>query len=366
MHKPTLMLLLAGASVIGTAHAEDKLSLQTMQYREDGARVDVDYTTLGLEKDFGTDYTLKLDYGYDAISGATPVWQAHRGVAGEFIESRQRLPDEVRHSYAAALTVRDTARHEYSVGAALSDEPDFVSRELSLGMLRWHDELHNRSYNLGLALQRNTAIANAVSNNRRNEDSEVINVQLGVNQVLDAHSTLELAAYGAREDGYLSNHYLKIVRLQADGSKQLAADARPNQRDSGGVTARWQRELAPGLAANLWYRYYRDSWAIQAHTVEAKLYWDATAWLRINPVYRLQRQGAANFYRAYHGNPNQFAADGNGSNDARLGAYRAQTAQLNLEFRPYKAHSVNVGFSHYWQSNGFAAKWLSAGYQWKF
>ncbi|MGQ5521987.1 DUF3570 domain-containing protein [Chitinimonas sp. PSY-7] len=368
MHKPTLMLALAGGLALSanTANAEDKFSTQAMQYREDDQRMDIDYITFGLEKDFGTDYSLKLDYGYDAISGATPVWKPHPNLVGEFVESRQTLPKEVRRAGSGALTVRDAARNEYTVGAAYSDEPDFKSAEISGAVMLWHDELHNRSYNAGIGVQNNTAIATPFTNNARDADSRVYNVQVGITEILNATNTLEATLFGARETGYLSNHYLKTVRLQDDGSKLMANDSRPDKRNSLGFTLRWIRAWLPVFTSNLWYRFYRDSWAIAAHTVESKLYWDATPWLRVNPVYRWQWQDKADFYRAYNGQPNMFATTGYGSNDARLGRFTVQTAQLNLEFRPVKQHSFNIGFSHYWQSNGFAADWLTAGYIWKF
>lgn len=364
MRTPTVMLVLAGSLLGQQSAAEDKFSIQHMHYQENDERMKVGYTTLGLEKDFGTDYTIKLDYGYDAISGATPVWKNHPKQAGEFQEGLQNIPAETRQSASGAFTLRDSLRNEYTVAAAYSYEPDFISRELSAQAMLWEDELHNRSYSIGAAWQDNTSVASEFTNHSSNAHSHILNYQAGVTQVIDASSSLEFSVYGGHERGYLSNHYLKIVRKAMDGN-HLDFDHRPDWRDSGGIALRHLRAWQPSLSSNLWYRFYQDNWSIQAHTVEAKLYWDLSSWLRLNPVLRHHQQTGANFYRGYRDNPSWFAPRGYGSSDARLGAFSAQTAQLNVEFKADKSYSLNIGGSYYQQNNGFSAWWLSTGLVWK-
>lgn len=364
---PTLLIFAATALVATLpAQAEDKVSYQSYKYVEAGSRMKVLAGDLSIEKDFGTDHVLSLDIGHDAISGATPCWQLKPGYANEYVSGKCTVANEVRNSIGASWLTRDARRNEYSFGAALSREPDFDSKEVSAQGLFWHDESHNRSYTVGLALQRNTSIATANTNNATNETSNAVNLQVGVNQVIDKSSTVELAVFAAQDHGYLSNHYLKIVRTSGAGLHYLADDTRPGDRKAGGLSARWIKAWQPDFKTNVWVRGYGDDWGVKGATLEAKAYWDLNEQWRLNPVLRLNKQGAADFYRSFSASPNTFAATGPGSNDERLGAFNATTAQLNGEYHASKQWSFNAGLSHYRQSTGLKAVWLTAGFTLKY
>lgn len=357
----TLVVLAAAALMAAPAQAEDKLRYQTFRYVEAGDRIRVTAADLSIEKDFGTDHALSLDIGHDAISGASPCWKLKTGYTNEYTSALCKLADEVRNSISAGWTLRDTARNEYTFGAAWSKEPDFDSRELSANALLWADESHNRSFAIGGAWQHNTSVATPYTNNAQDRSADTLSVQLGVTQVLDRSSTAELNVFAARDDGYLSNHYLKIVRNSAAGLRYLSDDSRPEQRSGGGVAARWIKAWRADVKTNLWLRGYSDDWGVKGATVEAKAYWDVTSTWRINPVLRLNKQGAADFYRGYDATVNTFAVTGYGSNDARLGAFRATTVQLNAEYHASPVWTFNGGVQHYRQSTGLKASTVTVG-----
>ena len=365
-HQPTVFLLLGSALLSVAAHAENSISYQTYRYTESNDRIKVRASDVSIEKDFGTDYTAHLDLGVDAISGATPTWKPMAGSPNQYQSGHAKVSDESRNSVSASLAMRDVRRNEYTVGLAHSSEPDFVSREASVQGMWWHDESHNRAYILGAGAQFNTAIATAFTNNASDRSSNALNLQWGVNQVLDRTSTIEGSIYVGRDSGYLSNHYLKVVRTDSTGQNTLADDARPESRQSGGVSARWIKSWRDDLKTHLWYRFYQDDWDITGHTVEAKLYWDLNEQWRINPVVRLGSQSRASFYRGYGEAVNTFTPTGFASNDARLGPIRAVTSQLNLEYRADKSWSLNGGLVRYRQDTGLSATWLTAGFVFKY
>lgn len=353
---PLLAALLAPWAV-----AENSVSFQATQYQEADDRIGVKMAEVAIEKDFGTDYTLKLDFGYDAISGATPMWVAKPGHANEWVEGKAHVADEVRNSQSASLVIRDETRNEYTLGIARSVEPDFSSYELSGQAQLWHDELHNRSYTIGLGLMQNTSVATAYTNNAQDEDSKVINFQVGINQVLDASSTLEASLYTGKDSGYLSNHYLKIVRSDLLNQHTLTSELRPDQRSSGGLALRWVKNWNSTFTSNAWYRFYSDDWGISGHTAEIKVYADLNEAWRTHLGLRAYTQTAADFYRGYRDTQNTFAATGLGSNDARLGNFNAQTYQLGVQYRASHDWSFNASASLYKQSNGFEATTLTTG-----
>ena len=363
MRKPTLIVAAIGVNLFsGAVSAENSIAWQGYQYQENDDRIDVRGGAIRVEQDFGTDYALTAGVDYDTVTGATPMWVPIAGYADEYEEGKAELEPETRNGSFANLLVRDSRRNEYTLGATYSSEPDYLAQGISAQALFWHDESHNRSYTVGLSRMFNTARASAATNHAQDEDSTSDYLQAGVTQVINARTTLEASLFYGNEDGYLTNQYLKIVRIDDIGNQYLAPDDRPEARESAGVALRGAHAFQPGLVTQLWYRFYEDDWGIDGHTLEAKLYWDVTPYLRLNPVYRVGNQTAADFYRDYSDTPNYFAATGYGSNDARLGDFDTQTVQLNVEYLASKQWSLNAGISDYTQNNGFEARWISAGF----
>ena len=362
MRLPALILLAAGGVLAAPAQAENMVSYQAFRYLENDQRIKVLSGDLAIEHDFGTDYTAHADIGFDGISGATPCWVAVEGQANQYASGKCKVSSETRNAGAASLAWRDEARDEFTFGAAVSHEPDFISNELSAQAKLWQDDSHNRSWSVGVGVQDNTAKATGFTNNVSDARIHALNVQAGVNQVIDRSSTLEGSVFAGREAGFLSHQYLKIVRTDTIGQNALADDSRPAGRNSGGASVRWIKSWRDDLTTNLWYRFYRDDWGIASNTVEARASWSATGHWRVNPVLRLFQQGGADFYRAYGASPNTFAPTGYGSNDARLGPIHAATTQLDLEYRADKDWSFNAGFSHYAQNTGLHANWLTVGF----
>jgi hypothetical protein len=366
MRWPTLFLCVAGSVLGSCAMAEDRIALQTYKYVEGGERMAVRATNVDVDKDFGVDWSAQFHLGVDAISGATPCWKPKAGYAHEYASGLCQVGAETRQSVAAAVLRRDASRNAYRLGFAHSSEPDFVSREFSGQAQFWHDEAHNRLYTVAASLQDNTSVATSNTNNTANLGSRAYGLQMGVSQVLDRSSTLEPSVHAGRDVGYLSNHYLKIVRDDGAGQHVLAFDARPEARHNAGASVRWIKAWGAPLKTHLWYRHDRDSWGVVSHTWEAKAYWDINAQWRLNPVLRWMSQTSADFYRGYGDVVNTFAASGPGSNDARLGALHSTTAQLHVQYQADKNWSLNLGASSYRQSTGLHAKWMAAGFVFKY
>jgi len=361
MHRPTVVLL-AFSALTSVAHADNTVGWQAYKYVEDNDRIRVVTNDLSVEKDIGTDLTVHFDAGVDAVSGATPSWCPKLGYVNEFVSCKSTVEDHTRHSADGSVTWRDGRRNEYTFGGAVSKETDFLSRDLSARAMMWENASHNRNWTLALDFQWNTNIANSRTNNTSNEDSHVVGIQAGVNQVIDATSTAEASIYMLHSDGYLSNDYLKIVRDDGQGGHVLAPDSRPSARNAAGFALRWTKSWRPDLTTNIWYRWYQDNWGVRGNTVEAKAYWDVNPHWRINPVLRWHVQQGANFYRAYGDTINTFAATGYGTNDARQGPLQAATGELDVEYHPNRDWSFNAGVARYVQNTGLRSTWLTAGF----
>ena len=403
--KIKISLLSCTAIGSGLAQAEQVLSLHQMQYQEDDDRIKVADTSLALKLDFGVDYSLDLSLGYDSVTGASPTWQiANSGQisANEAIfrqnelEQGQAMTEETllgyahdvsqyqiqrvsledtRKSAAAALTIRDVYRNEWVLGLAHSEEDDYKSSSVSASYLLFLDKGKNRSVNIGFAyLNDKTLVFGTGYQSRTEEKIQVINFETGLTQVLSPTSVFDVKLFFNHDNGYLSNHYLTILRgidineddVITDDEYFLASDSRPDVRNGFGTKLSYSTQFWPWLTGQFSYRYYQDSWSINSHTASASLSFEIFDGVFITPEYIRYQQGQAEFYL----NPNvkepYFTASGDGSNDTRLGDFSADTYGLIISYQVTSDWQLDLAVNRYQQSNQFAASWAVMGVNYRF
>lgn len=160
------------------------------------------------------------------------------------------------------------------------------------------------------------------------EDKRVADLLVGVTQVLDRNTILQMNYSLSRSTGYLTDPY-KLITL-ALGSGLLAGDpvdylheSRPDERLKHALF--WEGKRALGRdVLDLSYRYLWDDWGIRSHTAEARYLWALGERNGIEPQVRFYTQTAADFFRysLFDGEPLPEHA----SADTRLGAFDAWTA----------------------------------------
>ena len=418
-----ITLLSAGALAGGAAHAEQSMSLHQMQYQEDDQRIKVADTSLGLKLDFGVDYSLDLSVGYDSVSGASPSWaiaepdnatvedwqdrkvkllkaqqQTDQTLLG-YINNDERhyikryALTDVRKSVNSALTIRDSYRNELTLGLSHSREKDYQSNGLSAAYLLFLDQYKNRSLNVGFSyLDDKTQVArNSLEQTkflreqlitefgqihvpRQQKKLSSLGLELGFTQVLSPSMTFDITLFGTKDSGYLSNHYLRIVRhIDINDNDEvepdeffLAADSRPDERTSYGTKLSVAMQPWSWLTGQFSYRFYTDDWGINSHTSYNSLSFKVADGVFITQEFIWYQQSNATFYRNQNGSEHHFASTGYGSNDVRLGDFNAQTYSLALSYQFTKHWQLDLAANRYQQSNQFAATWLVAGINYKF
>lgn len=396
-----LTVLAAGVAVAPAVEATDKLSIHYMKYQEYDDRVEVGDVVVAVEKDFGVDYTLNADFGYDSVSGASPALQPVRPSstlssadqqrfatattktaatllgydAGSAYAVRKTNLTDTRKSANISLTMRNEKRHETTVGVSYSKESDYISRGLSGQYLWYADKKKNRSYTLGGSWLHDTSDVFGTAYSSRYEDGlDIVNLEAGVSQILSADAYMDFTLYGTISRGYLSNHYLTIVR-NIDTNENgiidlnegfLGADDRPREREAIGFSTRFVRQLTDTVVLQTTYRFYNDSWKIRSHTLDIDTSWNIFPELTLMPRYSYYTQTAASFFRDPEGGDNAFGANEFGSSDLRLGDFDAHTWELGLAYHVQKSLSIEVSVADYQQSNDFNARWAVAGMTWKF
>lgn len=408
-HLITASLLLGSCNLI----ADDKFSIQYLSYQEDENRISVSAPSFMIEKDFGTDYTLKVDYTYDSISGSTPILvrndtvssasanTAYRQGLGDFFKPSKWIDvisdtfssasaqsvegewtsdsdnfevinydmgEDARHAFSTQFIIRMQDRSELTLGAATSSEKDFSSQEYSFEYMFYTDKYQNSNMKIGISSQSNelsgTNVANGFSDEEkpRGGSNSVTNLEIGFGEIISKKTLFETDLFVLLEDGYLSNPYLNILREVGTTHIQFDEDARPDSKTAAGVNLKLISEFGTTADLHLGYRLYTDSWDVNSHTYDIKLYKEWNEKLIFIPSIRLYSQTAANFYKDPSNIDDRiFKSSEFGTYDYRLGEFDATTYSLGIERKINDKTTFNINGSWYDQTSGLKAFWITTG-----
>jgi hypothetical protein len=340
-------LLLAALALPGLqAHAESRpdtsrISVDYLHYQDWQPaleRVGVRSPALHLLLPIAGDWSLEAGLVSDHVSGASPRY--HTAVSGASHMADQRLGSDLR------LT-RYLGNASVSAGTAYSGENDYHSRAYSLAAsVATEDHNSSASIAFGVSNDRIDPVNLAVLNERRHSTEWL----LGVEQVMSERDIVKLDLTHSRGRGYFSDPYKYV-------------DNRPRERDQNSVQLRWNHhaERDDGVL-RLSYRYYRDSYRIDAHTLGADYERPLAGGWSLTPSLRLYTQGAADFYfdpvydRVF-GKPfppgYRFGSDELTSADQRLAAFGAITVGLRVEKQFDQGWAVHAKLERYRQQSNW-------------
>ncbi|MGZ6005561.1 MAG: DUF3570 domain-containing protein [Candidatus Saccharimonadales bacterium] len=182
---------------------------------------------------------------------------------------------------------------------------------------------------------------------------------LGVTQILDKDSLVQANLTYTHNQGYLSDPYKAVytpwVTTPYPGYSDFGGyshDTRPSNRDQFAVLMRYVHHFSSlnSAAMHLDYRYYADTWGINANTFEFS--WIQPIWSgwEITPRARYYSQDSANFYQPYF---TAARTDGYYSSDYRLASFGAISggAQLSKEF--FDRLSLAFGIDFYQRQESY-------------
>lgn len=332
-------LALPGLSPLAQAESapvQGHVGLRMLDYQDSqpGAeRVRVKAPALTAFVPLGSEWSLAGSWITDSISGASPLYHS---------KSLTRLHD-VRHASDLTLT-RYLPQGTWKVGAAYSNESDFLSRSVHAGFTR-SDESKNTVWSLQTALTHDRI--NPVNQVVDNETRETVDVLAGVTQVLTERDIVQLQWGWSQSQGYLSDPY-KLL------------DERPRQRQRQTLQTRWNHHIEDWNATLRGaYRLFRDDWGIRAHTFELEHVQALAGGYKISPSLRYHTQSAAHFYVDADGSRGPFAPSPPAgalyhSLDQRLSAFGAFTVGLKLSYTLDERTVFDVKFEHYEQRSAWA------------
>jgi hypothetical protein len=341
-----------------------------LYYGESDGRVkDMSLSAKGT-RDFGDEHKLDIDLSVDSLTGASPSGAIAASTAQTFTSPSGRdsylnapgeIPlDDTFHDTRFALNgswSQPFARlYTLSAGLGFSSEYDYQHVGGNLGLTRDFDD-RNTTLNFAVAYGTDTIkpvggirapfsamgdlVGEDASPPNRIDGSDtktVLDVLLGITQVLGRHSLLRLNYSYSDSNGYLTDPYKLLTVVDSLSGDPVARAAgpggasgiylfenRPDSRRRQGLYAELRQDFS-GKVLQLGYRYSTDDWEVDSNTLEARLRLPFGESSYLEPHLRYYQQSAASFYRyslAQGAALPEFA-----SADARLAEMSSYTAGL--------------------------------------
>jgi hypothetical protein len=383
---------LLGTTGSGSVHAQEEprweFDTSLLYYGENDDRVqDVSLNILA-RRSFVDDRLLTLGLTVDSLTGASPVGAAPMDTPQTFTRPSGNaaftvpattipLDDtflDTRYAISAGWQQPLGRLFRGSAGVSFSNEYDYSHIGANLGLTRDFNK-RNTTINLGVAFAQDdidpisgsptpmSAMLDVgdISNRRGTESKDVVDVLLGVTQVINQNLLVQLNYSFSDANGYLNDPYRilslvdplsgdTLVRTPTPGSEgpshEFRYESRPDSRTKHSLFTQ-AKYFMDGKILNLSYRYMTDDWEVDSHTIDAKLKFPFVNDRYLEPHVRYYTQTEADFYRASisAGEPLPLYA----SSDYRLGNFDAITAGLKYGWRTDSGRDFSIRLEYYRQ-----------------
>lgn len=369
-------------AVAQSAAPEWKVDSALLLYQENGGRVRAIEPVVSARRTDGNDRSWGLKVTYDALTGASPNGAVAQPSAQTFtspsgnstytVDAGKQPLDPSFHDSRVALN----GSHERSFGAAklstglnVSNEYDFQSLGGNAA-LAWDLNDRNTTVSLGLAFEadRIKAVGGAPqpltpaftgAATRGGQSRNVTDLLLGVTQLMSPTWLVQVNLGLGRSSGMHEDPY-KILSV-VDGNTGLVTgdryvyESRPRSRTRTSLYAQSKTAFKDDVL-DVSYRYYRDDWGVNAHTVDLRYRVALGGGWHLEPLVRLYRQTAADFWRGWlvegtdWTSATNSAGVANASADPRLGAFSANTVGLKLGVPLNAASELSLRLASYKQT----------------
>jgi len=399
----TCALLGTTATTSVNAQEEDTWELDTalLYYGENNGRVqDISLNVLAI-RNFVDDRVLSLSLGVDSLTGATPIGaipfdgpqtftspsglQTRTTPANEiplddsFLDTRVALAANWQQPLGRLSSINAgvsaSKEHDYlHLGANFKLSRDFNNRNTtaSFGLAYSSDELDP----VGGAPMPLTPMLDVgdLSNRMGDQSKDVIDIVLGVSQIINRNLVVQLNYSFSSSDGYLNDPY-KIVSLVdpvtgdpvprnptpgVEGpSHEYIFEGRPGERTKHSLYGQ-AKYYMNGKVLDASYRFMTDDWGIDSHTVDLRYRWPFDGKSYLEPHFRYYTQAHADFYHASLDSSQPLPL--HASADYRLGEFDAFTVGLKYGRKTDSGNEWSARIEYY-KSDGSVPAGLLIGDQ---
>ena len=334
-------------------------------YAESGNRMNVDIFDLAISTPIGKSMTFAASSVRDVISGASPKYNKKdsKGNVVKVLSSASptnwchQSICEQRDSVNSNLTYFfDNAALNF--GGGFSQEQDYTSRFVNSN-LSWDFNKKLTTLNLGgsvaFDVSEPTNMNRDCSTDTTNTNCHKTSQQylLGVSQILDKNSLLQLNMTYGYSEGYLSDPYKTVWFYNGNTVSDIQSDKRPREKNQFAWLVQYIHnfEGLNNAALHADYRFSMDNWGINSHTTELSWHQPITAGWQVIPRFRYYSQDSADFYSAvFSGSHNSYRVY---SSDYRLAGFGAISGGLKVAktfidvSKPIEQLKLQAGVEYY-------------------
>jgi len=275
------LALVAGSAAQAAVLPDDRAD--AMYHRYEGGGVTIDGPSLLLRKKFAEKYSVSANYYMDMVSSASIDVMT---TASPYKEER------TQGNLAFDMLQGKT---QYSVSYTLSDESDYTANTATFDVSQdMFGDLTTVSFGFSQGWDE-------VRKNGDNQFKETVdrrNYRFGLQQILTPRLIAGLNYEVITDEGFLNNPYRSVRYLDETSARGFSfqPELYPQTRTSNAIAVNARYFLLYRASVHGEYRYYTDTWGIDANTVSLGYThpW-GKRWI-FEAGYRWYDQSAADFY----------------------------------------------------------------------
>lgn len=276
------LLIIVNSMVFGSFACAATLppdTVDALYHAYDGGGMDIDGPFVLVRKSVGSKFSLNGHYYVDSVSSASIDVRA---TASPYEEERTEYSAGVDFIHDKTIV---------SAGYTNSEENDFSADTVFLSVSQ---DFFGDLTNLSLGYSRGWDEVGMIESDF-SEDTERQNFKIGVSQVLTKNMLLGLDLDVITDEGYLNNPY-RSYRYREGSSFETATEKYPETRTSTAVALRSLYYLPYRASIKAEYRFFTDSWGIDADTFELQyVHPVGPSWI-FEGRFRYYAQTKADFY----------------------------------------------------------------------
>jgi hypothetical protein len=231
------------------------------------------------------------------------------------------------------LPTFDEVRHEFNIGFAhligsgiltldglYSTESDYTSSTFIGNFTQYFAE-NNASLQLGVVRSWDKVFPKTKD---WKKDKNVITLNLNFSQIISKDLILQLLSTYTNNNGLLSDNY-QLVPISINGTDSLFDPIHPDLRIRRAAAFSLKYRFTENSSLQLGYRYYWDSWDINANTFSADYERYLSKHIILGVGWRTNLQTSAFFFKPEYSEPEQYM-----TTDIKLDAGYSNELQLDL------------------------------------
>ncbi|MGB5473615.1 MAG: DUF3570 domain-containing protein, partial [Gammaproteobacteria bacterium] len=322
-----LALLLVCAGGDAAVLPEDRADALYHSY--DGGGVEISGPSLLVLKKLGQNVAVTGNYYVDSVSSASIDVEVISG-ASTYTEDRTEFSGGIDYLHGNSIM---------SLSYTNSSENDYDANTAGFGISM---DMFGNMTTLSLGYAHGWDTVGKNGDPAFSEDVSRHNYRLGVSQVITKDMILEVNYEGITDEGFLNNPYRSYRYDDGSGGYMLDDELYPRTRTSSAVTLRSKYYLSWRAALSGEYRFFADTWGIDAHTLKFGYTHPLSGGWQVEGTYRYYTQTAADFYNdlfPFAGSQNFLARD------KELSTFTSNTLGAKLSYDIFKKgwHSIDRG-----------------------